>query len=344
KPDHTLWGCFKPDNPRIDSQKSAEGGTPKYRKYENPASAKRVPFLPEVSDAIANKIYLKHGINPTPDERNSGFWYVVKQYPQIPITITEGFKKTLSSISQGEVTIGLTGVNHIYRSTDDDKNKLVHRELNPEVAIFADKKREFRLAYDQDTKIKTIINVRRDMVRGIELLEAKGCKVKVLKWNPEDGKGLDDLISQKGASAYHQAQENAISSDLDKKIHYRTEYNKLALQVRQDIGDDLSAQRLDLEVYIRAVLKGDKDDGARVVSESDYARKLKKEKPQLAPYYPQALSNVVGLYKNLSERNTPKLDYYAQKMVNQQTAKLKVQKERLLEKTLVRSQNLELTM
>ncbi len=90
-----------------------------------------------------------------------------------------------------------------------------------------------------------------------------------------------------------------------------------------------------MEVYIRAVLKGDKDDGARVVSESDYARKLKKEKPQLAPYYTQAISNVVGLYKNLSERNTPKLDYYAQKMVNQQTAKLKVQKEQLLQQSQV---------
>ncbi|NJO93915.1 MAG: DUF3854 domain-containing protein [Hydrococcus sp. RM1_1_31] len=118
KPNLSSWGCFKPDNPRIDQQKTESKGQTEYRKYENPAGTKRVPFLPEVPDHIAERIYDKYGINPTDAERQSGFWYIVKQYEKIPITITEGFKKTLSSLSQGYVTIGLSGVNHIYRSNE----------------------------------------------------------------------------------------------------------------------------------------------------------------------------------------------------------------------------------
>ncbi len=344
KPDYTDWGCFKPDTPRIDTQKSATRSTPKYRKYENPANAKRVPFLPDVSSRLAEKIYQKHGINPTAEERESGFWYVVKQYPQIPITITEGFKKTLSSLSQGEVTIGLTGVNHIYRSTDDDKKKLAKRQLNPEVAVFANPEREFRFAYDQDTKVKTIINVRRDMVRGIELLEERGCNVKVLKWNSEDGKGLDDLISQAGPIAYAEAHRNAVSSDLDKKIHYRTEYNKLAKRVKEELGDDLSSERLDLEIYVRSVLKGDKEDGTRVVGESDQSRLFKQEKPQMVKPYLEAISHVAGTYKSLSDKNTPKLDYWAKKMLRQQTVKFKVKQDQRREKRKIITKDHNLTL
>ncbi len=266
-----------------------------------------VPFLPQVSDRLAEQIYQKHGINPTADERKSGFWFVVKQYSQIPITITEGFKKTLSSLSQGEVTIGLTGVNHIYRSKDDKGNKLPRRQLNPEVAVFADPEREFRFAYDQDTKPTTIVNVRRDMVRGIELLEAQGSQVKVLKWNPEDGKGLDNLIANKGASAYAIAHKEAISSDLDKRTHYRTEYNKLAKRVRQELGSNISDERLELEIYIRMATKGELADGSRVVGESNFARLLKKEQPHMVEPYLKAIAHVVGTYKRLSDQDTPDL-------------------------------------
>jgi conjugative relaxase-like TrwC/TraI family protein len=222
KPSLSDWGCYKPDNPRIDQQKTESKGHTEFRKYENPAGTKRVPFLPQVSDELAEKIYVKYGINPTDAERQSGFWYIVKQYEQIPITITEGFKKTLSSLSQGFVTIGLSGVNHIYRSNENG-NKLHRRQLNSEVAVFATPGREFRFAFDADTKATTICNVRRDLVRGIELLEASGAICKVVKWNPSEGKGLDDLIVNKGANAYSLAQQNAIASDRDKRIHYRTQ-------------------------------------------------------------------------------------------------------------------------
>ena len=76
------------------------------------------------------------------------------------------------------------------------------------------------------------------MVRGIELLEAQGSTVKVVKWNSEDGKGLDDLIANQGPAAYASAQQQAESGDRDKRIHYRTEYNKLAKKVNQEMGSN----------------------------------------------------------------------------------------------------------
>ena len=329
KPLESLWGCYKPDNPRIDQQKSQSKGKTEYRKYENPASTKRVPFLPQVSDELAERIYQKHNVTPTEKERQSGFWYVIKQHPEIPITITEGFKKTLSSLSQGEVTIGLTGVNHIYRSKDDLGNKLPQRQLNEEVAVFAQPNREFRFAYDQDNKLTTICNVRRDLVRGIELLEAKGSTVKVVKWNSESGKGLDDLIANCGPLAYSSAQRKAIPSERDKRTHYRTEYNKLAKKVSQEMGS-ISVERLDLEVYIRAALKGELADGARVVGESDEVRFLREQHPDLAQHYVGAIASVAGTYGRMFQRGVRNLDELARQLVQRQTVALALEAEKAL--------------
>lgn len=98
----TTWGCYKPDNPRIDYQKSQRKGKLEARKYENPAGTCREPFLPQVPDWLADRIYQKYDVNPTEVERQSGFWFVVKQYPQIPITLTEGFKKRLPASARGK--------------------------------------------------------------------------------------------------------------------------------------------------------------------------------------------------------------------------------------------------
>ena len=336
KPTLSTWGCYKPDNPRIDQQKTQSKGKTEVRKYENPAGSSRVPFLPQVPDEIAERIYQKHGINPTEAERQSGFWFVVKQYSQIPITVTEGFKKDLSSLSQGEVTIGLTGTNHIYRANDSEGNKLPQRLLNEQIAVFAQSGREFRFAYDQDTKATTVRNVRRDMVRGIELLEARGCACKVVQWNPEDGKGLDDLIANQGAQAYSSAQRNAIASDRDKRTHYRTEYNTIARKVASEL-DNVSAERLDLEVYIRALQKGEVSDGTRFVGESDTARSLRaarrslcQQKPKSAEHYVKAISSVAGTYKRLAERNVEDLDELMKKAVQRQAVALELEDEKVI--------------
>ena len=272
-PQLSTWGCFKADSPRIDQDKSNRKGETEFIKYENSLGVSRSLYLPIVPDSLAERIYSKHDIEPTAAERQSGFWAVVHQY-NLPITITEGAKKTWASLSQGEVTIGVSGVNGLYRAKDLEGNLLPGRQLNEEMAVFATPGREFRFAFDQDTKVSTVRNVRRDMVRGIELLEAQGCTCKVASWKPADGKGLDDLIVNRGPAAYTSPIALAEPSDKAKRTHYRTEYNLIARQVRIN-NPEASLEQLDAEVYLRAIAKGELKDGERFISQSDQARALK---------------------------------------------------------------------
>lgn len=273
KPALNSWGCFKPDHPRIDEQKTQHKGETQYIKYEHPVGLARSPYLPEVPDELAERIYAKYGVEPTSTERASGFWYVVYQHQEIPITITEGWKKTLSSLSQGEVTIGISGVNALYLANDQEKNRLPQRQLNEELAVFAAPGREFKFAFDQDIKISTVMNVRRDMVRGIELLEARECICKVVKWDGSLNKGLDDLILNQGALAYTQAQICPVSCEGDKKAHYRTQYKLLAKVVTKE-HRQLSQEHKDVELYLLAVQRGEMMDGDRFLTQSDHARTL----------------------------------------------------------------------
>jgi conjugative relaxase-like TrwC/TraI family protein len=273
QPQLSTWGCFKADNPRLDQGKTDRKGQDEFIKYENPLGVSRSLYLPIVPDTLANRIYKKHGIQPTAAEKQSGFWYVASQY-NLPITITEGAKKTWASLSQGEVTIGIAGVNGIYQARDTEGKLLPERLLNEEMAVFATPGREFRFAYDQDTKASTIRTVRRDRVRGIELLEAQGCICKVVSWKPEDGKGLDDLIINRGPLAYTQAIATAQTSDQDKRTHYRTEYNAIARQVRVNYPQ-ATPEFLDAEVYLRTIAKAETKDGDRFLSQGDNVRSLK---------------------------------------------------------------------
>jgi len=275
QPDYKSWGSLKPDHPRVDANKSQRKGKTEFIKYEHPAAEERQLFLFKVPTTLAEQIYSKHKLQPTKAEKQSGFWYVVHKY-NLPITVTEGAKKTLSSLSQGEITIGLSGVNGGYASRDRDKALLRQRVLHPELKAFATPGREFRFAFDQDTKLSTIFNVRRELVRTGELLEREGCNVRVVQWQGD--KGLDDLIVNQGPRAYAQAHSNSIPLDGEAKKHYRSEYTHLAKQVRNS-QPALSAEAVDLEVYKAAVLKGDIRDGGRVITQSDQSRAFKTELP-----------------------------------------------------------------
>ena len=287
-PQLSTWGCFKADSPRIDQDKSNRKGETELIKYENPLGVSRSLYLPIMPDSLAERIYSKHDIEPTAAERQSGFWAVVHQY-NLPITITEGAKKTWASLSQGEVTIGVSGVNGLYRAKDQEGNLLPGRQLNEEMAVFATPGREFRFAFDQDTKASTVRNVRRDMVRGIELLEAQGCTCKVASWKPADGKGLDDLIVNRGPAAYTSPIALAEPSDKTKRTHYRTEYNLIARQVRIN-NPEASPEQLNAEVYLRAIAKGELKDGIRFIGQSDQARAL-KDPEAVAAYIEQVKAN-----------------------------------------------------
>jgi conjugative relaxase-like TrwC/TraI family protein len=284
-PQRGSYGTFKPDMPREDRQKTQEKqakdphAPTQYRKYENPAGTKQELFerdlsFADVPDSISDRIFEKYGVVRTDEERRLGVWYTVWRHPEIPIYRVEGDKKDAALTSQGRFVISGQGINAGYRAKDQHDVKLPKRVLHPQLELFAVPGREIRYAFDADENRNAILNVRRDMVREAELVEARGSSAYNIPWKPEQGKGVDDLINLSGPLAFEKADLNAQPIEHVARIHYRTEYNKLARQVRRE-NPKISAEHLDIEIYLRAIAKGELKDGDRVLSQSDQARSLK---------------------------------------------------------------------
>ncbi len=108
--------------------------------------------------------------------------------------------------------------------------------------------------------------------------------------------------------------------------HYRTKYLDSALLVRQELGNNISDERLELEIYLR-IASG--TERAKVLGESDTSRLLKKEKPQMTSHYLKAIASVAQTYKDLSDRKTDNLDKWAKKLVNSHLAKFHAQENNL---------------
>lgn len=194
KPETKLWGCFKPNNPRIDFEKN------KPIKYEHPPKTDLSIFLLDVPDRIAVNIYQKNGINPSESDLKSGFWYCVWKH-NIRITITEGAKKAASLLSQGEAAIGLPGINAGYRSRDNMGNPL-EPKLHKELAVFATPQREVKICFDYEPKLKTKRNIDIATYRTGKLFEANQAKVSVIKL-PGPEKGVDDFIVSQGTQSFN---------------------------------------------------------------------------------------------------------------------------------------------
>jgi hypothetical protein len=262
----TEWGAYKSFFPRIDEEKTQRKGELSYRKYENPIGQPREFFMPVVPRELADRIYNKYGINPTEAERESGLYYVALQY-NLPIVVTEGSKKTLASLSQGYITVGMQGVNALYRARDENGNRLEKRLLNEAFACWATPGREITFAFDADTKESSIIAVRRAMVHSIELLQEQRCDIKVAQWQLEQGKGLDDLIVQSGPLVYDNALKTAQPPDVVIDAHYKYEYDRIAAKLENPTDSKIYAE----------MMATNPQDAERVIMQSEHIHNLKKQ-------------------------------------------------------------------
>lgn len=202
----SLWGCFKPNRPRIKKESQGFGETQstkqKIIKYEHPPKVPTELFCLRVSDAIAKLIWQKlvdkdNNPNLIVDcPTGETFWQWVLRN-NVPIQITEGAKKAGALLSAGYVAIALPGIWGGYRGKDKNGNRLLKPFLIPQLEIFCHISREFIFCFDHDTKIKTVLNVRKAITKTGKLLVAKNCQVSVISWNYSH-KGVDDLIVAEG--------------------------------------------------------------------------------------------------------------------------------------------------
>ena len=109
----------------------------------------------------------------------------------------------------------------------------------------------------------------------------------------------------------------------------RAEYMNTAQLVRQELGNNISDSRLDLEIYLRA------DSKSEIIFQSEVYHRLEENKPRMAKNYIKAIAYVAQTYKSLCDQKIPDLDKWAKRLVNSQMAKFYVQENNL-------SQNLEL--
>lgn len=187
-----VWGCYKPDCPRDGWKKDRTGRwvkTNKPVKYEHPQGVQSRAFFGD--------------IDPNDPSVGRTYWENVRNNKDIPILLTEGFKKSCCLLSAGYAAIALPGVSMW--------NKPKARELIAELELFAVEGRTFYIVFDQDTKLSTVRNVRAEIFKLSSAFRRKRCTVKIIEWDPKLGKGVDDLITTLGVSVFNDAYEKAVS-------------------------------------------------------------------------------------------------------------------------------------
>ena len=136
------------------------------------------------------------------------FWTWLIESPTIPLMITEGAKKAGVIITAGYVAIALPGIYNGYRQPKSDwGHKIGNPYLIPQLQAFAQKDRPIIFCFDNDTKSKTVLNVRKAIAKTGQLFERLGCPASVITWNcPE--KGVDDLIAKLGVDYFQALYKN----------------------------------------------------------------------------------------------------------------------------------------
>ncbi len=209
-----LWGQFKPLQPRLSVDKG------KIIKYEGPPKYPTGIIALKVSrllwQAVAGINNIKLFLSPLALRLSDrtvpiSFWEWVVNNPDVPLIITEGAKKAAALISLGYAAIALPGIFNGYRQPKDELGRKTGlAKLIPQLQVFATPGRTIYFAFDKDTKASTIANVNSAIALTGKLFVKAGANVKVIRWQ-ETAKGVDDLIVQNGAEAFHQAYSQALS-------------------------------------------------------------------------------------------------------------------------------------
>lgn len=208
-----LWGCFKPNFPRYSLDHK------KLIKYEHPPQTPTGLFALRVPQHLWQQIATRFGVELLPQNINKSqgyleFWQWLINHPTIPLCITEGAKKAGALLSAGYAAIALAGVYNGYRTPKDEHgNRIGKSHLIPQLEKLATPGREIYIVFDQDSKPSTIKTVHGAIRKIGYLLTQAGCTVKVITWNPQQGKGIDDLIANGGQKAFDLAYQKAVALD-----------------------------------------------------------------------------------------------------------------------------------
>jgi hypothetical protein len=207
--------CLKPDNPRWDFEKQ------KPIKYEHPRGMSAGIFAPKVPIELGDLLFANFEDWQEFRDAWEGdpyfcAWAFALQEPGVAIGITEGYKKACKLIEEGILSIAVPGVwnwidKDAERYTDfkgkSHRKKVVTREISP----LCHPQREFIFFFDEDEKESTRTNVFYAKRAFGRALSGAGGKVSLCSWQPEDGKGIDDAIVNRGIQWFQQILQERLS-------------------------------------------------------------------------------------------------------------------------------------
>ena len=195
----SLWGCLKPNTPRVDDNGKAI-------KYEHPPKVDTEIFALRIPARIWELIGRRYDV-ALPENYQSlpygDFWRWVRENTQIPVITCEGAKKAAAILSCGYVAIAMPGIRGGYRQPKNEYGEISGApHLIPQLAVFAQEGRRIYFCYDADVKRTTVRDVNHAIAKTAKLLSLRGCEVKVMAWYPALGKGIDDVLAACGREQF----------------------------------------------------------------------------------------------------------------------------------------------
>ena len=201
--------CFfgedgEPWQVRLDIPRVSKDG--KIVKYESVRGGGARIFFPSVPTKTRALISQKWGVE-VPTIGSFWVWFnASKEARAIPLFPTEGGTKALALLSHGFVSLSLYGSSAAWQKKD---SKYDRRELIPALRESV-RGRSVYFSFDQDVKPTAQIRVRQSIALIGKAIDRKlSPDVRVLSWNPDQGKGVDDFLSAQGAGAFNSIVQGA---------------------------------------------------------------------------------------------------------------------------------------
>ncbi len=180
------------------------------KEYRIPKGNGDVPYLPHIPLEVGQRIAAHYKVKP-PEEGES-LWNWLERNKKVPLLITEGGKKALSVIGIGVPATALYGC-RCGAKTKDREGNFQSARLIPQLEPLVEGRKVF-IAFDQDTKP----TARKGVAKGVHnlgrALKNAQAEPYVVNWNPDYGKGIDDVIAKKGAEVVHELLECAVPYDI----------------------------------------------------------------------------------------------------------------------------------
>jgi hypothetical protein len=279
--DGSIWHS-KAKNPLIDF----DG---KVRRYQAPAGNGSRLFMPSVTVGVWVSIARRHGLEDSlpewvrkapSDAKSCGlgassFWAWVCE-TNCPLIVTEGGKKSMALLSLGYAAVAVYGINAGYGVRIEGVECAPF--LLPDLKAFTTKPRQFTIAFDQDANSGTRRRVFAAQMKMGRLLEAEKGQVKVTRWDPNLGKGVDDAIVNIGGDAVGRIIESAAPLV---KI-------SIGGRLRGRLSDERITNRIDSLDFASAIKGLDLPDhgilglvGAKGTGKTEAQKELLKDEPRV---------------------------------------------------------------